>query len=66
LGTVETCYFLYKFKRNVWREKQAEGASITDAAYRKACGLLTYTAIDLSKWRFAISITSLGIPLFCE
>ena len=50
----------------MWREKQAKGTSLIDEAYRKACGLPRYLKALLKEWRYVISLTLYGMPLFCE
>jgi hypothetical protein len=50
----------------MWREKQVKGASLTDEAYRKACSLPGYSQALLKEWKYVISLTSYGMPLFCE
>jgi MULE transposase domain len=65
-GTIEAIYFMYKYKRNLWRSKQKEGSSLSDQAYRKACDLPVYTATQLKDWKKALCIRSLGMLRFCE
>jgi hypothetical protein len=65
-GTVEACYFMYKYERNIWRAQQPIGSSISDTAYRKATGLPQYSQKELGAWKNALSITSLGMTLFCD
>jgi hypothetical protein len=42
IESVEGVYFMYKFKRNIWRSKQKSGSNLLDEAFRKACRLLKH------------------------
>jgi len=67
-GTVESVYFMYKYRRNVWRETlkdhSGQHPDLSDTAYRKANKLPKYSVKDFRKWESTMSIEHM--PRFCE
>lgn len=65
--TVEGRYFLYRYRRNVWRQsiilKDPE-ADISDEVYRETLGLPIYE--DEDEWRETLYFRKLGMTLLCE
>lgn len=65
--TVEGRYFLYRYRRNIWRQSllfEDPAADISDEAFRRSQGLPVYE--DEHEWHAKLYFRRLGMTPLCE